>query len=351
MLSKTLALLGNFAAFIAAFTLVCAGVGALLPEQKVPIVSTKLDWLAEHGDDYDTLFIGSSRTYHQILPEMFDTDMAAAGHPVRSFNAGVDGMRPPEDTYLLEKILAHRTKPVRLVLVECNFIRLQQRGMDRDTLRMVYWHDNVRMGTLLRAVWIGDGNKRMLRRFKKVLEKWPDFPDHIRYWMWQNSNLGRGHDMLAEWTGMAPRNGLLASDLGKRNDGYKPFSGTSLANEEQIVVYEKDIAAMRAKLVRANGGDPVSLAELLVKQRLIEKAGGRMVLVLPPYIGENFFSPKQGEGMPPLLDFSDPEKYPELFSNENRADSAHTNVAGSHIYTHLVVRELLSLLNAEAAKK
>jgi hypothetical protein len=35
------------------------------------------------------------------------------GQPTRSFNLGFDGMRPPEDSYVLETVLAHRTKPLK----------------------------------------------------------------------------------------------------------------------------------------------------------------------------------------------------------------------------------------------
>ena len=337
VLSKSLAFLINFAAFLAAFALVCAGIGAVLPEPKVPVVTTKLDWMAERGDEYDTLFIGSSRTHRQMMPEIFDAEMAAAGHPVRSFNAGVEGMRPPEDTYLLEKILARRTKPIRLVLVECNSIRLFPREGDRDTLRAVYWHDNVRMRVLLRAALIGDGKKGIGGGLG-------DFFTHARYWLWRNSNLGWGHDLLAEWIGVAPAKMLSTSALGERNDGFAPPIHEGLANEDERGSYEKELTVRSAELERGKFGSSVSVDELRAKQRLIERAGGRMVLVIPPFIREKFLRLKPEDGLPPVLNFADPEKYPELFSAEHRTDTGHTNLEGAKIYSRLVVRELLSLM-------
>lgn len=343
-----LALIGNFAAFTAAFVIACAGIRAVLPEQRLPIVSPKLDWLAQHGDEYDALFIGSSRTFRQLLPEIFDAEMTAAGYPVRAFNAGVDGMRPPEDTYMMEKILAHRTRPLRYVLVECNPIRLRQRAEDRDTLRAVYWHDNVRMMTMFRAAFFADPKKRSWgRRLEKIVEIWPDFTDHAGYWMLRNSNLGRGHDLLAEWLGVVPPKGNFKSGLGTRSDGHKPFDQGEVMSEKMTADYEKELAAMRSKAGRGTAGDVVSLAELRVKQRLIERAGGRMVLVIPPIIGDNIFRPKPGDGTPPLLDFSNPEKYPELFMAKHHSDTGHTNNAGARIYTRLVARELAELLKRE----
>ena len=349
MLSKTLALLGNFAAFIAAFALVCAGIGAVLPEPRVPTISSKLDWLAEHGDEYDVLFIGSSRTLHQLVPEIFDAEMAAAGHRVRSFNAGADAMFPPEDTYVLEKILAQRTKPPRLVVVECNDVIPHHRMCDYNTLRTIYWHDNARMATMFRSVFFSDGKKRTWgKRFARIAQEWPDFSQHAGCWMRRNSNIGRGHDLLTEWSDAAPPKEFLESKMGKRSDGFVPLSAGAVMKDELTADYEKELAAMRARSWRGSEGDPVSVDELRVKQRLVERAGGRMVMVIPPFVGDKIFRPTQATDLPPLLDFTNPEKYPELYDAKHRLESSHMNNAGSQIYTRLLVRELLPLLEKEA---
>ena len=90
---------------IAIFFAVLLGIGEVvrrrLPFPPVPTVQPKVAWLLEHGDDYDTFLVGSSRTYRQIIPELFDELMAAGGHPTHTFNLGFDGMRPPEDSYVL----------------------------------------------------------------------------------------------------------------------------------------------------------------------------------------------------------------------------------------------------------
>ena len=120
---------------------------------------------------------------------------------------------------------------------------------------------------------------------------------------------------------------------------------------QQIIDHKKSLATMMEKQDRGGTGDLFSTCELREKQLLIERAGGYMVLVIPPFVGTGFFRPKPDQGMPPVLDFSDPEKYPELFRVEHRSDSGHTNFAGSQIYTRLIVREVLPLLKKEAGKK
>ena len=67
------------AAFLLGLCLTCWVIRINLPVPKVPAVQAKLAHLAEHINDYDTLFLGSSRIYHQIIPSRFDELMARRG--------------------------------------------------------------------------------------------------------------------------------------------------------------------------------------------------------------------------------------------------------------------------------
>lgn len=351
-LFRTLVLLGNIAAFFVSFLLVCSGIGVILPEVVVPVISAKLAWLEEHEDEYNVIFLGSSRTHHQVLPDTFDSEMAKGGQEVRSFNLGAGGMRPPEDTYVLEKLLSRRTKPLRLVVVECNPVRLRLTPQLRDTVRAVYWHDNTRMGAIICSVFFNDPKKRTWeKRFQKTAEVWPDFSEHIGYWVSRNSNLGRGHELLTEWAGVGQSPMLPAADNAGRLDGFQPYPQAEPMNAEkyaaQIAKYEKELSEMRANPAKWNADDMVSLEELRTKRRFIERTGARMVLVIPPYIGGHLFRPNLAAGVLPVLDFSSYEKYPELFTYEHRADVGNTNMRGSQIYTRLLARELLVSLQKE----
>ncbi|MES2570644.1 MAG: hypothetical protein V4710_11400, partial [Verrucomicrobiota bacterium] len=88
----------NICLALTMFVIVCRVINGLLPRQPVPIVSEKLAYFARHRDEYDTLFIGSSRVYRQIDPALFDQVTREAGVPTRSFNLGIDSMFSPEDS-------------------------------------------------------------------------------------------------------------------------------------------------------------------------------------------------------------------------------------------------------------
>ena len=223
----------NVLAFCIAAALVAVAIGKVAPEPEVPIVTSKLSYLREHGDEFDVLFLGSSRTYRQFICEIFDDTLAAAGQHTRSFNLGVDGMRPPEDTYVLERALRGRTKPVRWVFVECNALRPVVRDDDRGTLRASYWHDYRRTATLFRRAFLADEKKRSFRdRMKVCIEAWPDFSEHGGYFLENFVQLGRGQMAMENLLFRGDQPSAATWELGKRRDGYRhdlhpgPFART-----------------------------------------------------------------------------------------------------------------------------
>jgi hypothetical protein len=335
--------LANIVIFLIVFAAVAIGIGKVAPEPRVAIVSSKLAYMREHGDEYDAIFLGSSRTYRQVICEMFDEALTAAGHPVKAFNLGVDGMRPPEDTYVLERALRDRKKPVRWVFVECSPLRLVVRDEDRGTLRASYWHDWKRTLTLFRRAFLADEKKRKFRdRMKEIFREWPDFQEHAEYFLETFAHLGRGYMLLENQLLRGGQPPTTMWELGKRRDGYRPSDQPEQMPAGLRAVYEKQLAVMKARPPRLDDGDPISQQELREKQRLIEKAGGRMILVMPPYAAKRYFYPKPDGGQTPMvLDLSSLEKYPALYAPEHRSDSGHLNRAGSEIYTREIVRLLL----------
>ena len=78
-------------------------------------VSEKLAYFARHKDEYDAVFVGSSRVYRQIAPGVFDRQVAAStGRAMRSFNLGAPSMFLPESLYVIDRILAQRPRAAAL---------------------------------------------------------------------------------------------------------------------------------------------------------------------------------------------------------------------------------------------
>jgi hypothetical protein len=70
------------------------------------------------------------------------------------------------------------------------------------------------------------------------------------------------------------------------------------------------------------------------------------VLIASPFFRPEIFVPEIRAGIM-LLDYSDPERYPNLYAPENRRDPGHLNVRGAEIYTRLVARQIAAGINPQ----
>ncbi len=335
----------NAAAFIAGFALVATMLSGALPPLRPPQIGAKLDWLSEHGAEYDTFFIGSSRVHRQIIPDLFDAEMAALGVKTNSFNLSGDGMRPPEDEFVMERAFTSRTVPVRVLLVECNAVESIINEDDAGTARAVYWHDNARMARLWRHCWARSlapdsiGSRKASRVWKRLRQ----FPDHVQHWAWNCGRVGLGNEWVTELLlGPASRND--AKEIGA--DGYRVPKTGELMGGGSLRAYEKELAAGRSSPPGPDQQDEESQASLAWKKALAVRMGARLVLVSSPFLRPAVFTPYDRTGIT-FLDYSNPNLYPELYAPENRRDPGHLNVKGSEIYTRLIARQITEALKTQ----
>ena len=311
-----------------------------LPMLPVPLVKDKVEWLAQHGDEYDTFFIGSSRTLCHIIPERFDQLMAQAGTPTRSFNLGVYGMRSPEDTYLLETVLAHRRAPLKFVVVEANPVMTRSEVGVHGTLRAVYWHDFKRLW----AVWSGIMESKVEGG---IFAKTAALQYNLDVYLTKMLSLGRGREQLEARFANLPTSS--SGSLGRRLDGYflddTPLRVIAEANWQTL---QKNLR----KPLRLDHGIRASQVELQAKRRLVEPFGGRMVTFAPPLTGMKIFVPDPKMQPPlPCFNFSMPDRYPELYRKENRFDEGHLNQQGAEFFTRRLVEQLVEWQKSGAAPR
>ncbi|MEO1994646.1 MAG: hypothetical protein ABGZ17_05165 [Planctomycetaceae bacterium] len=80
-------------------------------------LSAKQRYFSEHKDEFDILFIGSSRIYRAFDPLRF-TEQLSPASDLKAFNFGVGGLRPHELDHLLRTLLESRPQRLRYVLIE-----------------------------------------------------------------------------------------------------------------------------------------------------------------------------------------------------------------------------------------
>jgi hypothetical protein len=339
------------AMFALAFAVCCQTMRRALPFPAIPQVTTKLEHLAQHGAECDTLFIGSSRIYYQIIPALFDRIAAERGHTVKSFNAGIAGMRPPEDSCLLELILQKPPPHLRWVFVELSALRTNVGDGKRNTMRAVYWHDWPRLKLLFQRALVvkHDGKRRGWKeRLGIRLEPFGDFWEHVELFFQNQTSLGRGALLCGalldpDEAPVPPKSNTLGADLA----GWVPTGNPEAMLPGEAAKYEKAYRELREEGRERDLGDPISQQALRTMVEKIEANGARAVLVIPPTTSRRNFYPEPNlAAKAPVLDFSDPEKFPELFEPRHRLDKVHLNVPGSEIFTRALAEAWAELARA-----
>jgi hypothetical protein len=321
--------------FLSTLFLTAAGVRQFLPFPPIEGIAGKLAWLAAHGARYDTLFVGSSRIFWHVIPREFDTAMAAAGQPTRSFNLGYTSLRPPEDSYVLEQALAGRTAPLRFVVVEADEIALSVREEITGTARLAYWHDPRRMRALAGQALAATGSDASWSaNLDERRDAFRQFGAHFRPFLAWATNLGRGEALFArkdaghDWD----------RSVGLLRDGF---------TEEKNEV----LSARQTKHLLAELRKPEKTPELAYEasqrlfadmERRIGTCGAQMIVIVPPRTetGRLLPDPKRFPDLR-IFDFSDQARYPELFEARHRYDSEHLNIIGAGVFTRLLAARLI----------
>ena len=318
----------NAACFSAALVLTAFLVGRCLPFPRVPAIYPKYQYLAENRERFDTLFIGSSRVFHQIDPQQFDAEVAALGGRSQSVNLAYDSVWPPESFYFLRRLLDLRPPHLRWVFIELMDINVHLEERNDRTLRTAYWHD-------WRHTWLAC--RHIIASPHTAREKWRFATEHAAIFVRWNAGLGRGEELMRqtllpgkpkrppEWTARA---------------GFLPENDRKIAPEE-LPRYLESVAFLRRELPQY----PVSahyfeaLSDLAAEVR---RAGAQPVFLITPSLSwrENFTGLPAGV---PVFAFNDPAKYPTLYEPDRHFDTWHLNGKGAAELTGFLARQFAEL--------
>lgn len=325
----------NVAIALATFLATCAAFNRLLPQSAIENVTPKLDFYAQHKDEFDTLFIGTSRIHYQVSPQLFDAATAQAGRPTHSFNFGVDGMHPPESFFVTEKILALQPRNLRYVFFELEGVQIDWWRAGAQTRRLEYWHDWKQTSLVIRRAVDPRGNSPWYAEVFRALMRHRAIALHLQLFAKQFSRVGDVADLLANWNNDA-RPGFVGQ-LGPRNDGYD--SPLPPMPTERVPRYLK-------KLRHEASGSHLQFVDPHAEQAYREFAarfaavGARTFFVITPVATQSpqrFHPPAPG----PIFLFNNAKKFPQLYDPAVRADEGHLSQVGADEFTRLLAQRFI----------
>ena len=312
----------NGAIFLAAVALGCAVLGWLAPFPEVPGIVEKWRYFLPRKDGYDTLFLGSSRFHHQIIPARFD---AAAG--TRSFNFGYDALWLPESSHLLRRLLALRPARLRWVVLDMMDLDSRLEDLNRSTLRTAYWHDWRHTLLVLRDIAASP---------RKPDEKFALQSEHAAIALRQALNLGRGADLVSRWLDHSRAKK-------KRKREWEDHEGWAAGLEKKIEGEQLELLTRMTLELRTKGIAPVPIGPVFREAlagmvAAVRRAGAEPVFVIAPTVNprENYAEAPDGAA---ILRFNDPARHPSLFAPDRHYDAWHLNEKGAEEFTDALAAE------------
>lgn len=316
------------ASFIATSALIHSLVPPLIPKG----VAAKLEFFAQHKDEFDTLLVGTSSIYYSVSPEIFDQTTLESGIPTRTFNFGIDAMHPPENFYVLDQILRTQPHNLKWVFLETANVETKLHKV-LGTERAVYWHDWPCTVLTLRKALNPRGDAKWYVKISRLWLARRDLAAHLTLFAQRFGNVGRATELLF------PQNRKAEADLelGPRRDGYR-LAGHVMSAED-AASFQKRLAEEIVQ-ARPKPLDPCADEAYRRYAARFREIGAVPVFVVPPLIFQSPVSFRQS-APGPLLSFNDATTYPMLFDTKVRIDDAHLTREGAEEFTRLLAREFV----------
>ncbi|MEZ5977805.1 MAG: hypothetical protein R3F34_06260 [Planctomycetota bacterium] len=331
---------------VAAFALTAGAIRAALPAPDLFEGAQKLEYLRAHPDDVTALIVGTSSLFQGLDPNVLDPIVQETVPDFRSFNLGARSMKAFESDKLLREALDALDGRVKWVVLEAQHLSPVVESQYRGTLRNGDWHDLRQTWAVLRIAIEGT-------RAGRHWSWW--IPMHVETMVSRYGNVGESERLLAALTGREPLREMTTEEI-ERGRGYISIEddmGEAWRARRERFLDEK-LPVYQERVERLREGHTVvfldSQLDVYREQRAFLASRGVTVLyVMPPYDMTDRFAKQLAERgeMPNLLDYADPDLYPELYAVEARLDQGHLTREAAVRWSERVGRDLAELLREE----
>jgi hypothetical protein len=340
-----------------AFLVTCIGLRVVLPFPEIDAgVSQKFRFFAAHKDEFDTLFIGSSRIYFQISPAIFDRITRESGLSTRSFNFGIGGMYLPETAYLLEQILRLKPRNLKWVFIEYDELQTKWSRENQTSRRALYWADWKRVSLLLRKltdagtdpVWLPNAAK-----LRDIVQRQGDEKNtrslltfYVTQFERNYTNVARAADVLDYFFGRDTTERRV-SYLGAAGDGY--VARPNRMSPSQAAGYERGLATAMAQ----SGTHPLSTYTLEAYRQCAQevmKIGATPIFLITPSTTQINIKIENTQLSGVVMAFNNPRTYPNLYRTDVRRDGQHLTKSGAEEFTRIVAANFVELARTGGIK-
>ncbi|HMQ48412.1 MAG TPA: hypothetical protein PKA00_13330 [Saprospiraceae bacterium] len=316
---------------------------AFYKHYEVCMLLQKQEALLKNPDRYNTIFIGSSKTFRQVDPVVFDSVITAS----TSFNLGQNGLKAPRNYDFINQLIQQKSD------YEAIFFEL----IMLDNIL-----DNYQSDAIIRSINLN----RCLQAYEQAFKNKSLKPElRFRYLKYYTLALGYKYIGFSMIKRLKLLLGILPHEnaVDCANFDLEQYQGFISMDEEMEMTQQYELVGRRklftdhpfkSDLYKGLNDETINIRNNLVNREfeshLIQwKAQGLPIyFIVPPrtYAFEldmlgQFKAIAENEGFP-VFDFSNPAQYPDLHNLENSFDHPHLNKNGARIFTQLLAEQYLT---------
>lgn len=294
----------------------------------------KTEHVTRAGEDYDTLFLGSSRFNFGLDPRIFDARMAELGVASKSFNLALGGHRQHDIGAVVTWLLANKPAGLRRVVIELHsFAQVVRAGdwMSNQELEMHMASEFVpRCRSILLGTW-------------PWTDKFLQFRFVFAHSLTNVLRIGQATRILGDWLARV-RGEPLPATYPPQDRGWAPIEGLNLPSDRgargQFLSGQADCGAYLAQMVQdvcppwLKGG--FNLRSIRSQAEALRAAGVEPVYVVMPTFNMSHYG---RDGVTEfardarVLELDRPELHRPLYDPSLYFDASHLSTAGTAVFS------------------
>jgi len=328
----------NFLGVVAGFVLTAALLYGVVPHRP-NLVDERREMALVAREYCEILFVGPSYVFAGVEPDVFDAEARRIGLNVRSCKFGVSGLKGYDLKLNIESLLEHDWPRLELIVIDITLgegVAFAEENWFKP--RVLEWHTVGSIPWLL-AYYADDG--------RSWREKGPLVLAHLEHVAAHYTRLGGGQELLEdvklfERLAGPKRRKPRDSQASDANEVFREDEKTRITGAE----FEYRIRTLRKKKAERMKSRRLSSGEWPLELRELVRSHHREAYFLFAPVLYTRTPPKNalhGRDKLVVLDFNDPDRFPDLYREEVRGSSHHLNEKGGLVYSALLAREFRKL--------
>ena len=330
--------------FVAVAVPLSLAMRAATPMPDLLVLSPKLDAYRQAPEKYDTVFVGTSRTFYHIVPDEVEAGAAEAGCPDWNvYNLGVFGLTGAEEDWLVDQVLAAGGDNLRRIVIEDPLPNA--RNLTEVTTDRARYFSNPALWPAQMAAIASYPESLPKRLFRTGM-----FAAGTGFDL---SGVGRGAAMAFP-PGVTPEPQTFNMEF----DGFEALGSVPTPDiEARRKDFEDHPERFTEELARygTSSGEDVSARAQYLAERLdrLTARGLNAALYISPDLAELDRTPRTGAAVSALpggykvLNYNRPDVHPELFGRDLWFDFSHLGEAGARRLSAEIGREYCTLSTAK----